>query len=158
MGKQISLRPLLYFVTTILLFTACSKEDAAEFKINPDFQKHISSFTSGVISAAAPIKIQLTEAYSKKIIPNQAIKDDFIKISPAVKGKTVWSDQYTLEFIPEERLQSGEPYWVEFHFGKVNDGPRQSETFKFPVSIIKQAINFGVDGLKSYSNGAMDDD
>src|SRR5690554_4466824 len=128
MGKQISLRPLLYFVTTILLFTACSKEDAAEFKINPDFQKHISSFTSGVISAAAPIKIQLTEPYSKKIIPNQAIKDDFIKISPVVKGKTVWSDQYTLEFIPEEHLQSGETYWVEFDLGKVNDVPKELKT------------------------------
>lgn len=156
MGKQISLRSLLYLVTTILLFTACSEESPEEFQINPEFQKHISSFTSGVISAAAPIKIQLTEAYSKKIIPNQAIKDDFIKISPAVKGKTVWSDQYTLEFIPEEHLQSGETYWVEFDLGKVNDVPKELKTFKFPFSIIKQAINFDVDGLKSYSNESMD--
>src|SRR5690554_7931778 len=87
MGKQISLRPLLYFVTTILLFTACSKEDAAEFKINPDFQKHISSFTSGIISAASPIQIQLTEPYLKEIEPNQAIKEDLISISPEVRSE-----------------------------------------------------------------------
>src|SRR5690554_7268894 len=107
-------RTLLLLIALTFIISSCSEESPEEFQINPEFQKHISSFTSGVISAAAPIKIQLTEPYSKKIILNQAIKDDFIKISPAVKGKTVWSDQYTLEFIPEEHLQSGETYWVEF--------------------------------------------
>src|SRR5690554_7322941 len=89
-------RTLLLLIALTFIISSCSEESPEEFQINPEFQKHISSFTSGVISAAAPIKIQLTEPYSKKIIPNQAIKDDFIKISPAVKGKTVWSDQYTL--------------------------------------------------------------
>lgn len=146
---------LLLIALTLILFS-CGKDKPEDFVINPEFQKHISSFTSGVISAAAPIKIQLTEPYSKKITPNQAIKEDFINITPSVKGKTVWKDQYTLEFIPAERLKSGETYWVEFDLGKVNDVPKELKTFKFPFSIIKQAINFEVDGLKSYSSESMD--
>ncbi|PKR80124.1 hypothetical protein CW751_11510 [Brumimicrobium salinarum] len=156
MSKVISLRPLLYFLTTLLLFSACSEEDPAEFKINPDFQKHISSFTSGVISSASPVQIQLSQPYPKEIKPNQPIKEDFISISPEVKGKTVWKDQYTLEFIPEENFISGQDYWVEFELGKVSDVPNELKTFKFPFSIIKQAINFEVDGLKSYSNESME--
>src|SRR5690554_6621317 len=103
-------RNLLFIFAISLLTAGCNNDNPENFQINPEFQKHISSFTSGVISAAARIKIQLTEPYSKKITPNQAIKDDFIKISPSVKGKTVWIDQYTIQFIPDENFKSGETY------------------------------------------------
>jgi len=149
-------RNLLFIFAISLLTAGCNNDNPENFQINPEFQKHISSFTSGVISAAAPIKIQLTEPYSKKITPNQAIKDDFIKISPSVKGKTVWLDQYTIQFIPEKNFSSGETYWIEFDLGKVSDVPKDLKTFKFPFSIVKQAINFEVDGLKSYSSESMD--
>src|SRR5690554_3158453 len=149
-------RSLLLLVTITLILVGCGKDSPQDFQINPEFQKHISSFTSGVISATAPIKIQLTEAYSKKISPNLPIKEDFITISPSVKGKTVWIDQYTLQFIPEEKFKSGETYWVNFDLGKVSDVPKELKTFKFPFSIVKQAINFEIDGLKSYSNESMD--
>ncbi|HLV42573.1 MAG TPA: MG2 domain-containing protein, partial [Brumimicrobium sp.] len=149
-------RSLLLLVTITLILVGCGKDSPQDFQINPEFQKHISSFTSGVISATAPIKIQLTEAYSKKISPNLPIKEDFITISPSVKGKTVWIDQYTLQFIPEEKFKSGETYWVNFDLGKVSDVPKELKTFKFPFSIVKQAINFEIDGLKSYSNESME--
>ncbi|HZH87323.1 MAG TPA: MG2 domain-containing protein [Brumimicrobium sp.] len=149
-------RSILLIVTVTLILAGCGKDNPEDFSINPEFQKHISSFTSGVISAAAPIKIQLTEPYSKKITPNQAIKDEFITISPSVKGKTVWIDQYTIQFIPDENFKSGETYWVEFGLGKVSDVPKDLKTFKFPFSIVKQAINFEIEGLKSYSNESME--
>ncbi|RYM34785.1 hypothetical protein ERX46_05270 [Brumimicrobium glaciale] len=149
-------RSFLFFLTLTLILAGCGKDNPEDFQINPEYQKHISSFTSGVISAAAPIKIQLTEPYPKKVTLNQAIKEDFIRITPSVKGKTVWKDQYTIEFIPEKRFNSGETYWVEFDLGKVSDVPKELKTFKFPFSIIKQAINFEVDGLKSYSSESMD--
>lgn len=156
MYKYILRRSLLLILTLTFILGSCGEDNPEDFQINPEFQKHISSFTSGVISAAAPIKIQLTEPYAKKISPNQAIKDEFITISPAVKGKTVWLDQYTIQFIPEENFKSGETYWVEFELGKVSNVPKDLKTFKFPFSIVKQAINFEVDGLKSYSNESME--
>src|SRR5690554_3114692 len=147
MHQLSSLRPLLYLSILTLFFFACSEEDPSEFKINPAFQKHISSFTSGVISAASPIQIQLTEPYLKEIEPNQAIKENLISISPEIKGKTVWKDQYTIEFIPDDNLKSGQDYWVEFDLGKVSDVPKELKVFKFPFSTIKQAINFDVDEI-----------
>jgi len=156
MTKHLIQLRFLFFITITSFLFGCSKDDPEDFQVNPEFQKHISSFTSGVISAAAPIKIQLTAAYSKKIKLNQVIKDEFITISPSVKGKTVWKDQYTIEFIPEENFTSGVTYWVEFDLGKVSEVSEDLKTFKFPFSIIKQAINFDVDGLKSYSSESME--
>ncbi|WP_107038016.1 alpha-2-macroglobulin family protein [Brumimicrobium mesophilum] len=149
-------RSSLLLFTLIIILSGCGKDNPENFVINPEYQKHISSFTSGVISSAAPIKIQLTEQYVQKITPNQEIKESFISITPSIEGKTVWKDQYTLEFIPKERFKSGETYWVEFDLGKVADVPKELKTFKFPFSIVKQAINFEVAGLKSYSNESMD--
>ncbi|PWH87005.1 alpha-2-macroglobulin family protein [Brumimicrobium oceani] len=150
------LRSFLLLLTLSFILSSCSDEHPEDFQINPEFQKHISSFTSGVISAAGPIKIKLTHPYPKEVSPNQEIKEDYIRISPAINGKTVWKDQYTIQFIPDENFKSGENYWVEFDLGRIQDVPTELKTFKFPFSIIKQAINFEVDGLKSYSNESME--
>ena len=156
MNIRLIQRNLILMFTLTLILVGCGKDDPGEFQINPEFQKHINSFTSGIISSAAPIRIQLTEPYSKKVTPNQPIKDEFIRISPSVKGKTVWVDQYTIQFVPEENFKSDETYWVEFELGKVSDVPKDLKIFKFPFTIIKQAINFEIEGLKSYSSESMD--
>src|SRR5690554_4905803 len=93
-------RSFLLFLALTFILVGCSDDNPEDFQINPEFQKHISSFTSGVISAAAPIKIQLAEPFAEKVFPNEAVKEELIIISPSIKGKTVWKDQYTLEFIP----------------------------------------------------------
>lgn len=141
---------LLLFVGLSFLFSC--KQSPADFEINKDFQQYVSSFSSGVISAAHPITIQLVEPNSKEIIPNEAVKESLFKISPSVKGKTVWLNQHTVQFIPDENLESGKEYWVEFDLGKVTTVPKELKTFKFPLKTIKQAINFEADGLKSYSS------
>lgn len=141
--------------TLLLLFLflfSCKSKNPAEFAIDSEFQSYVSSFTSGVISAASPITIQLQEPNENKVKPNEPIEDKLFSISPSIKGKTVWVDQYTLQFIPEENFKSGETYWVDFKLGKVATVPKDLEVFKFPFTIIEQAVNFEVDGLKSYES------
>lgn len=142
---------LTLFVLSLLLFS-CKNEDPAEFTIDNEFQQYISSFTSGVVSAASPITIQLQEPSEQKVKPNEPIDEDLFSISPAIKGKTVWTDQYTIQFIPEENFKSGETYWVEFNLSKLVNTPKELDVFKFPFTTIEQAVNFEVDGLKSYDS------
>lgn len=156
MKRHYRLQPAALILSIILLLFSCGKENPKDFEIDPAFQEHITSFTSGVISVATSIKIQLAEPYEGKIKPNIPIKEELFHISPSVKGKTVWVDQYTIEFIPEENFESDKTYWVEFSLGKVKDVPKKLKTFKFPFSTIKQAINIEIGGLKSYSDASMD--
>jgi uncharacterized protein YfaS (alpha-2-macroglobulin family) len=135
-----------------LLLTRCSEEDPGTFKVNPEFTKHISAFTSGVISAHSTIEIQLVKPYPKAITPNKALDKSLFEVSPSIDGKTVWLDQNTISFVPSTPFESGETYWIEFDLAAVADVPGDLETFKFPITIIKQAISFEADGLIAYDN------
>lgn len=135
-----------------LVVTACKTNSAKDFSINSEFQKYIYSYTSGVISSASPITITFNDAHNEKGSFNEPIEENYFKISPSLKGKTVWLDAYTIQFIPEEKMKSGQEYWVEFNLGKLTNVERELKTFKFPFKTIKQAINFEVEGLRSYSN------
>lgn len=152
---RFSLAAALLFATS-LLFTHCSDDDPENFKINPAFTKHVSAFTSGVISAHSSIEIQLVKPYEKQIVANKAIDEELFELSPGIEGKTMWLDQHTISFVPDKPFQSGETYWVSFDLSAVADVPGELETFKFPVTIIKQAINFEADGLISYDNETIE--
>ncbi|RFC55030.1 alpha-2-macroglobulin family protein [Brumimicrobium aurantiacum] len=156
MFNQFSLFNRLIFITITLVFFGCSNENPEDFKVNPEFQKHISSYTSGVISTAGTVTIQLTNSVSDDFRKNEDKTDALLSISPTVEGKTIWKDQHTLEFIPTQKFESDATYWVEFKLGDLIDLPNELEVFKFPFSTIKQAINLEVDGLKSYADGSMD--
>ncbi|MEX2485318.1 MAG: MG2 domain-containing protein [Brumimicrobium sp.] len=144
--------PLLLTCTSILLFTKCGGESEEDFVINPEFTKHISAFTSGVISSESVIQIQLTKPQEEKIEVNKPIKEELFEISPSISGKTVWIDQNTIQFIPDEHFESGETYWIEFDLASVASVSEELSVFKFPVTIIEQAINVEADGLRSYDN------
>ena len=138
---------------TILLFTSnCGGDSEEDYVINPEFTKHVSAFTSGVISSQSAIEIELTKPYEGKFVPNEAIKEELFEISPAISGKTVWLDSRTIQFIPDDKFESGETYWVEFDLAKVASVPKDLSIFKFPISIIEQAITFEVDGLRAYDS------
>lgn len=141
---------------TILLFTSnCGGDSEEDYVINPEFTKHVSAFTSGVISSQSTIEIELTKPYEGKFVPNEAIKEELFNISPAVAGKTVWLDSRTIQFIPDDKFESGETYWVEFDLAKVASVPKDLSIFKFPFSIIEQAITFEVDGLRAYDSESI---
>lgn len=138
-----------------LLFNSCSNPNPKDYSVDPAFKKYISAFTSGEISSTAPIKIKLAKAYTKKITPNMPVKTELFSLSPAVKGKAIWINQYTIEFIPAKKLASGKTYWVKFSLGKIMNVESKFSTLKFPVTVIQQALNFEKNGLKSYSNNSL---
>lgn len=142
----------LSLIITGLLATRCGDDDPQDFKINPEFTKHISAFTSGVISAHSSIEIRLVKPYKEKITPNVAAAENLFDVSPGIDGKTMWIDQNTVSFVPDQPFESGETYWIEFDLSAVADVSGELETFKFPISIVKQAISFETDGLIAYDN------
>ncbi|MCO5269102.1 MAG: MG2 domain-containing protein [Brumimicrobium sp.] len=146
---------LLALILSLSLYS-CKKNSLEDFRINPEFQKYITSFTSGVVSSKSAIIIQFAQPFKGTFEPNKEVKDKLFSFSPSIKGKTVWVDEYTVQFIPENKLKSGQTYWVDFDLDKVTEVPKDLKTFKFPITIIKQAINFESAGLKVYENESYD--
>jgi hypothetical protein len=128
---------LLIFLAAFILPTSCGSDSDEDYVINPEFTKHISAFTSGVISSQSTIEIELTKPYEGKFVPNEAIEESLFEISPSVSGKTVFIDSRTIQFIPDEKFKSGETYWVEFNLAKVASVSKDLSIFKFPFSIIQ---------------------
>ncbi len=107
-------------------------------KINPEFAKYISAYTAGSVSKEVSIKIQLSAQITDSLKLNT--ETDLFSFSPSIKGKTKWIDANTIEFKPDEPLESGETYEAEFALGKLMDVPKELEEFEFGFTVIQQSF------------------
>lgn len=122
-------------------FVRCGKETPAE--INPEFGRYISAFTSGVISAASPIRIHIAEGNELKVSPSQSPDPSWIKIKPGVSGKLEWEGERELVFIPEGDLTRNEDYQVELNLAAITEVESGFEQFQFGFKVMPQ--NFFVE-------------
>ena len=120
---------------------ACNKQYQPT-KMNPDFNRYISGYTSGQISTRAVIQIELAEELPQTE-SGAEIKDQLFNFSPPVKGKTYWKSGRVIEFSPDEPLKEGTPYKVNFNLGKVLPKlGKDFRTFSFDVYTAEQ--NFSI--------------
>jgi alpha-2-macroglobulin len=142
---------LVYVFFALFLFQACSKKSAADF--NSDFslfKEHISSFTSGIVTAQSDIRVVLVNN-QKNWKVNQILPNDIFDISPSVSGKVVALSENTVAFIPENKLNQGTEYQVTFHLSKIVSVKKELEDFKFTVKTIKQDFIVNTNDIQSYS-------
>ncbi|MFL9484721.1 alpha-2-macroglobulin family protein [Chitinophagaceae bacterium LWZ2-11] len=138
----------------IVAISACSSKKKIA-SIDPEFAKYINTFTSGVVSKKATIRIQLTGDATTTHTLNEAVKENLFSFSPSVSGKAYWIDARTIEFKPDKDLKPDELYEVEFKLGKVLDVPSKFNTFKFNIQIIKPAFQVETNGLRCTSKDLM---
>ena len=107
----------LYFIAAIVITAIIVliginifKKDK-EFKVsNPElFKEYITAYTGSVISKNDVIKIQFTQKFMESVSDK---KISIIKTYPEVKGTATWTDDNTIEFKPDEALESGMEYFI----------------------------------------------
>ena len=81
-------RSTLSCLAVILLFYSCNKKDQW-IDVDPAFSQFIDAYTTGVISKASPISIQLAADANTTHTAGEEVKESFFDFSPAVKGKAV---------------------------------------------------------------------
>lgn len=137
------------FLPLILLLTiaSCGKKQRL-VTIDPGFARYISSYTSGVISKTAAIRIQLA-GDTKVTHPLGKTDESLFNFSPSVKGQTSWIDARTIEFRPDKPLSPGDLYTISFNLGKVTDVPDKFRTFRFNAEILPPSFVVREDGLRS---------
>jgi len=119
------------------------------------YAKYVEAYTSGTVSKKSFIRVQL--ASQVKTMGDLAKPDErnLFSFSPAVKGKTYWIDAQTVEFRPDEDLQSGETYAVTFNLAKVTETEKDLEEFDFDFRVINPGLALTQNGLVSQNNTSL---
>ena len=121
-------------------------------EITPDvgFGKYISAYTSGNISVEAPVLIKLANPVEQDVTPGKEIHGNLFSFNPSIKGKAVWIDKSTLEFVPESPLTSRTLYQAKLKLKDILVTDKGFEEFSFRFNTIKQSFSVSNIGLKTY--------
>ena len=154
-----NIKPILIGSIAVILigiaafFVFNKKNSGSESKLA--YAKYVDAYTSGTVSKKSFIRLQL--ASQVKTMGDLAKPDErnLFSFSPAVKGKTYWIDAQTVEFRPDENLESGENYEVTFDLAKVTETEKGLEEFEFGFRVINPGLALTQDGLVSQNNTSL---
>ena len=103
---------LLLSILFCVVFIACKDQNPQSETNNIfKFKNYINYTTSGLVSVAEPIKIELAQEV-EDWISNQEISEKFFSISPSVSGKLSAINSRSLLFQPSKNLTPNKEYTV----------------------------------------------
>jgi len=138
---------LLSMLVVLLLASSCHEENVNNLP-DPGFSAYISSYSSGYISADAPLVIRLAELTGKKIEDGMAADKSLFSLKPAIKGKVYWMDEQTLKFLPDEPWPGDTEIEVEFFLHKVIEVDKLFKVFRFTVRTLPLSFSVGSTSLE----------
>ena len=142
------MRRVLLFLAISSLILSCT--NSSKFPVySPEFIKHISAYSSGVVNRDASILIMLAEPLEQKKM-DKTDPEDLLEFSPRIKGSAVWVDSRTVKFTPEEELPRGTIYQGVFYLGEVKKVDRELRKFPFRFETRKQSIALQLNGIRTY--------
>jgi len=104
------------------------------------FKNYISYTTSGVVSVADPININLVKE-ATNLVSNKEISQRFFSISPTIEGKLIALNSRALFFQPSKKLEQNKEYTVTVYLGKIyNNIPSEFKTYTFKFKTIEHRI------------------
>lgn len=144
----------LSVLSSFLLIGCKSKNDKPLMEVNPEFAAYISAYTSGLVSTESNIKVILQSDYPFETNADKSIKEDIIKFYPSISGKAYLTDNSTIEFIPEEKLEQGEIYTGKLDLSEfIKNVPDSLQLFKFQFQAKKQDFSVSIDGIQDTEKG-----
>lgn len=139
---------LLLFI--VALFSCKNQKEDQTEQPDPAYSQYVSSFTSGVISARSPIRVELALDSKLEVKPGSDVPGTIISLEPKVAGKVQWVNSRTLAFVPEETMKAGSSYMVTLDLDQLLDVPGKYAIMKFPVRIIAQSFRVSDLAFKAY--------
>lgn len=144
---------LSFLVLLSVTIFSCGKKESI-VKVDPDINKYVAAFTSGAVSKKSAVKVQLA-AGAKTVHALGETKERLFSFSPAVSGKTFWTDARTVEFVPDEPMDAGKLYTVTFFLDKVMDVPKKFNEFQFNIEVLPPSFSVTEKGLRSSDNAGL---
>lgn len=116
-------------------------------KFNPSFLPYIAGYTSGTISTASAIEVELTAAIAEEGQIGESVAKDLISFTPSIAGTAIYADANTIRFQPDENLPGNTLYQATFDLGAVMEVPDSLAAFAFNFKTIQQHIALHIEAL-----------
>ncbi len=146
--------PSILFLSFLLLsISACKKKSAIDYKnlgwSGAHYEKYIAEYSSTQIGIKDNITIRLVNIPDKiKSVPGSEISSSIASISPSAKGKFLWTDQSTLTFIPDDKLESNTSYAVKLNLGELyNSTDKDDKSLTFTLATINLKLSLTEEGI-----------
>ena len=123
--------------------------------VNPAFGEYIAAYTTGVIGSGSTIQIMLSDDVADSAEVGQEATHELFSFKPSLHGRTVWLDRRTLEFKPDARLLSGQPYEVRFNLAYLMKVPKELSYFEYTIQVLPQNFEVSIENVKSYDKTAL---
>ncbi len=147
-------------ITFLLLFIyvnpACTSSDENESINNPSaFSGYIAGYTAGVISVESPIEVRFVHELADSTQIGQEVNASLFSITPEIRGKTIWTDRQTLEFIPDKPLNYGTRYQIKLAMDPLIEMPEELSAFTFSVLTMRQNFSIDVTGFSPVNSNNL---
>jgi alpha-2-macroglobulin len=155
-GSKTSLHSMIIVLLLVVLSVSCSRGRTTADLPEPEFHPMIRAFTSGTVSALSPVRIILSQNVPFEVEPMSEADGGLFRFSPALPGKAYWTDNRTIEFRPDKRMENGKTYNVRFRVSELFDLPSGQANFDFsirtvPMDIIIKAGTFISEGSQGFT-------
>ncbi|MFI0429567.1 alpha-2-macroglobulin family protein [Mariniflexile sp. HMF6888] len=143
-------KKLWVLVAIIALATSCKKKEIETDNLFK-FREYISYTSSGLVSVADPIQINLAKDVEGWEMGKE-VTSDIITISPHVQGKLTTTNKHTLLFTPDEYLEPSTEYSVTVKLNDIYKNiPKDFSSYTFQFKTITPNFNIVTNNLQSYS-------
>jgi len=135
---------LVAFIAAMLALAHRNRQEQRLPSVNPAFREYVGAFTSGIVPAQAAIRVRLAGDYADSASLRLPPEGSLFSFSPAITGKTGWSDSRTLEFRPDGPLPRGTVFRAEFHLSRLMSVPDSLATLVFGFRTMEQELSVEV--------------
>ena len=146
------LQKIVFALILSVVIVSCKKESSQDSTNNLfKFKEYINYTTSGVVSVAEPIRIDLANEV-ESWVSNEEISEKYVSISPKTEGKLASLNTRSLLFQPSKNLKPNKEYKVSVNLGKIYPNiPSKFKTYTFKFKTIEQNFNVVTTSFQSYS-------
>ncbi|MCB9197402.1 MAG: hypothetical protein H6600_03015 [Flavobacteriales bacterium] len=147
--KKLHYFKFVWAMFILMVIQSCSEKVTEQLRVNPNFSKYVSGYTSGVITKGSNIQIQLAQDYEGAINYDQPISEELFTFVPEISGKAYWISRNMIEFRPDNPLESGKQYDVHFDISKLIEVEDGYEDFSFNFKTISLIGDLYLDEIKT---------
>ena len=145
-----SLRKLVAIAVLLTVVFSCKKKTVETDNLFK-FKEYINYTTSGRVSVASPIEINLVKDVGSWEVEKE-IDGEILTISPAVSGTYFSKNAHHLTFVPDEPLKADTEYSVKLNLGKLYPNiPAGFSDYTFQFKTITPNFSVSTTDLQSYS-------
>lgn len=145
-----TIRKTAFFI--FLFALACNPPEQVEDAFSSPknlFVAYVSSYTSGIISSNAEIKVTLAKK-AAEAVPGEKVQEKVLSFEPSIAGDAYWEDAFTIAFRPEGKLEAGRKYKATLQLDKLIETPKEKREFRFVFQVMPQNYEVKLEDLAFY--------